>query len=113
MSRPPNRFSRLLWMVAQAGAIGAGIWLSFFAEPRPAEPMPPLAYVLIPFCWVLLVAFATGLITKSWDFALRKISGRPAPIRQGEEPGREQLGILGAFARPSERAKVGERGRIG
>ena len=100
-------------MIVQAAAIGAGIWLSFFAEPRPTEPMPPLGYVLIPFCWVLLVAFATGLIIRLWDFAVWKISGRPAPLRQGEKPGSEQLGILGAFARPDERTKFGERRRIG
>lgn len=108
----PRSFSRILWMFAQTTAIGAGMWLSFIAEPRPTEPMPPLAFVLIPFCWVLLVAFATGLITRSWDFAVRKISGRAPALGQGEETGCEELGVLRALSRGDESAKVGQRRRV-
>ena len=109
----PRWLSRLLWMTAQAAMVGGGLWLSFLSEPRPQEPMPPLAYVVIPALWVCVAAFATACITRAWDKSVLAVFRLRSGMRQREETGREELGIRRPVTRTDQRAEIGQGRRIG
>lgn len=78
----PNWLSRPLWMLVQAAAIGVGMWLSFVVAPREGDNPPPQAYFLVFIMWVLLVALATGIITRLWDWSRSSLARRRAAGRQ-------------------------------
>ncbi len=78
----PNWLSRTLWMLAQATAIGAGMWLSFWSENAGPGSAPPQAYFVAFVGWTLFVALATGIITRLWDWSRSSLARRRAASRQ-------------------------------
>ena len=71
-------------MIAQAAAISGGLWLSFGSKNAGPSPAPAQAYLVAFICWIILVAFATAVLTRLWDWTLFRLA-RPRPrIRQRE-----------------------------
>lgn len=61
---------------AQVVAIGSALWLSFVVAPRSDEVLPPIAYLVIPLGWIILVAFATAVLTRLWDLSAAVLARR-------------------------------------
>lgn len=109
----PRWLSRLLWMIAQAAAIGGGMYLSFWSSEAPQHPVPPQGYLIALFCWVCVTAFATAVITRVWDRSVLAVSRLRTRVSQRQESGGEELSVGRPFAGTEQRAEVGQRRRIG
>ena len=106
--------SRLLWMTAQAAAIGGMTWLSFrgdAAAERVPAGMREIVFAIV--MWTILVAFATACITRLWDWSVLALARRRAGMRQGQKSRREELSVQRAVPRVDQRAQVGQGRRVG
>lgn len=100
-------------MIAQAAAIGGLTWVFMGrAEPNPPPLTPAAAFVGLLMA-IILVAFATAIITRLWDRAVLAIAGGRTSMRQSEQASRKELGVGRPVPRAEESTQVGQRRRIG
>lgn len=103
----PSWFSRVLWCVVQAAAVGGMFWAQI------DEPEVQRAPGLMLFFDICIVAFATAVLVNLWDWlrfrVLPLLSGFGGPRRKAEDLTNEADLILGSWGRPAEGAHGRER----